>query len=87
MYSLGGDQLLLQGGMNPDLDLDFYTDLFRKLKELYPSLKLHALGPPEIVYLAKKRKANIFMMFLSQLIEAGLDSVFRVPELKFFLTV
>ena len=56
LYSLGGDQLLLQGGMNPDLGLDFYTDLFRNLKRLYPSLKLHALGPPEIVYLAKKEK-------------------------------
>jgi cyclic dehypoxanthinyl futalosine synthase len=54
LYSLGGDQLLLQGGMNPELGIDFYTDLFRKLKSLYPSLKLHALGPPEVVYLAKK---------------------------------
>lgn len=42
----GGDQLLLQGGHHPDLGLDFYTNLFRKLKQEYPSLKLHALGPP-----------------------------------------
>ena len=54
MYSLGGDQLLLQGGMNPELGIDFYTGLFRNLKSLYPSLKLHALGPPEVVYLARK---------------------------------
>ena len=52
---LGGDQVLLQGGMNPDLGLDFYVDLFQKLKKQYPSLKLHALGPPEIVYLAAKK--------------------------------
>ena len=74
LYNLGGDQLLLQGGMNPDLGLDFYTSLFMKLKELYPSLKLHALGPPEIVFLAKKEKTT-FRDILSRLIAAGLDSL------------
>jgi cyclic dehypoxanthinyl futalosine synthase len=74
LISLGGDQLLLQGGMNPDLGLVFYTDIFRKLKELYPSLKLHALGPPEIVFLAKKEKKS-FIEVLSLLIESGLDSL------------
>ena len=39
LFSLGGDQLLLQGGMNPELGIDYYTDLFRKLKSLYPSLE------------------------------------------------
>ncbi|HEV3252203.1 MAG TPA: radical SAM protein, partial [Puia sp.] len=43
----GGDQLLLQGGHHPDLGLHFYTSLFRQLKEWYPRLKLHTLGPPE----------------------------------------
>jgi cyclic dehypoxanthinyl futalosine synthase len=74
LYSLGGNQLLLQGGMNPELDLKFYIDLFRSLKELYPSLKLHALGPPEIVYLAKKEKLS-YTEVLSSLIDAGLDSL------------
>ena len=74
LYSLGGDQLLLQGGMNPDLGIGFYNDLFRNLKTLYPSIKLHALGPPEIVYLAKKEKLS-YSEVLSQLIEAGLDSL------------
>ncbi|MCX6321527.1 MAG: dehypoxanthine futalosine cyclase [Bacteroidia bacterium] len=74
LYSLGGDQLLLQGGMNPDLGIGFYIDLFRNLKKLYPSLKLHALGPPEIVYLAKKERLS-YTDVLSQLIEAGLDSL------------
>jgi len=41
-------QLLLQGGHHPDLGLKFYADLFKQLKELYPTLKLHSLGPPEI---------------------------------------
>jgi cyclic dehypoxanthinyl futalosine synthase len=74
MYALGGDQLLLQGGMNPDLGLKFYVDLFRNLKLLYPKLKLHALGPPEVVYMAKKEKVS-YSGILSQLIEAGLDSL------------
>src|ERR1700704_864818 len=46
-FRLGGDQLLLQGGHHPDLGLKFYTDLFSELKQLYPTLKLHSLGPPE----------------------------------------
>ena len=74
LYSLGGDQLLLQGGMNPDLGLSFYIDLFKNLKKLYPTLKLHALGPAEIVYLAKKERLS-FSEVLSQLIKAGLDSL------------
>jgi len=74
LYSLGGDQLLLQGGMNPDLGIGFYIDLFRNLKKLYPTIKLHALGPPEIVFLAKKERLS-YSDVLSQLIEAGLDSL------------
>jgi cyclic dehypoxanthinyl futalosine synthase len=74
MYSLGGDQLLLQGGMNPQLGIDFYTELFRNLKRLYPTLKLHALGPPEIVYLARKERLS-YSEVLSQLCKAGLDSL------------
>lgn len=74
LHSIGGDQLLLQGGMNPDLGISFYIDLFKNLKSLYPSLKLHALGPPEIVFLAKKEKLS-FAAVLSQLIDAGLDSL------------
>ncbi|NMC38638.1 MAG: dehypoxanthine futalosine cyclase [Bacteroidales bacterium] len=74
MISLGGDQLLLQGGMNPDLGLEFYTGLFKTLKELYPSIKLHALGPPEIVYLSKKENLP-YQSVLARLIDAGLDSL------------
>jgi cyclic dehypoxanthinyl futalosine synthase len=74
MISLGGDQLLLQGGMNPDLGLEFYTDLFRNLIKMYPSLKLHALGPPEIVHLARKEHMSYYEV-LSRLIDAGLNSL------------
>jgi cyclic dehypoxanthinyl futalosine synthase len=74
LFALGGDQLLLQGGMNPALGLDFYTDLFSTLKGIYPELKLHALGPPEVVYLARKEKMSSHEV-LSKLAEAGLDSL------------
>lgn len=74
LIALGGDQLLLQGGMNPDLGLEFYTSLFRKLKELYPRIKLHALGPSEIVYLSKKEKLS-YSEVLKKLTDDGLDSL------------
>ena len=74
LYVLGGNQLLLQGGMNPELGLRFYTDLFSRLKLLYPTLKLHALGPPEIVYLSKREHLT-FSDVLKKLIESGLDSL------------
>lgn len=74
LFRLGGDQILLQGGMNPALGLGFYCSLFRELKKLYPTLKLHALGPPEIVFLAKKEKISISRV-LEDLIDSGLDSL------------
>jgi cyclic dehypoxanthinyl futalosine synthase len=74
LFSLGGDQLLIQGGMNPELSLSFYTDLFKNLKNLYPSLKLHALGPPEIVFLSKKEGISINKV-LNKLHDSGLDSL------------
>jgi len=74
MRAIGGDQLLLQGGMNPDLGLAFYINLFRDLKGMFPDLKLHALGPPEIVYLSKKEKLP-YREVLKRLADAGLDSL------------
>jgi len=74
LFSLGGDQILLQGGMNPDLDLSFYKNLFISLKKEFPSLKLHALGPPEIVYLSRKEKMS-YAEVLKELTGSGLDSL------------
>jgi len=70
----GGEQLLLQGGLHPKLGLDFYTNLFSDLKKLYPNLKLHALGPPEIVHIAKL-EGKSYSFILKALIESGLDSL------------
>lgn len=74
LFALGGDQLLLQGGMNPALGLDFYKSLFRRLKERWPALRLHALGPPEIAYLAHKEQTSV-RDILTELMDAGLDSL------------
>jgi cyclic dehypoxanthinyl futalosine synthase len=70
----GGDQLLLQGGHHPELGLKFYADTFRELKKLYPNVKLHALGPPEIAHITKLEKST-HTEVLKALKEAGLDSL------------
>jgi cyclic dehypoxanthinyl futalosine synthase len=73
-FRYGGEQLLLQGGHHPDLGLAFYVDLFKELKNLYPNLKLHALGPPEIAHIAKLEGLSHTEVFKA-LMEAGLDSL------------
>ena len=74
LFKLGGRQLLLQGGMHPDLGLEFYTSLFCRLKNTYPELKLHALGPPEIHHIAGLENLS-YEEVLDALINAGLDSL------------
>lgn len=73
-FEYGGQQLLLQGGHHPDLGLKYYCDLFAELKSLYPSLKLHALGPPEIAHITKLEGTS-HTEVLSALKDAGLDSL------------
>ena len=70
----GGEQLLLQGGHHPDLGLAYYVDLFKSLKQLYPQIKLHSLGPPEIAHIAKLEGIS-HTEVLKALVEAGLDSL------------
>ena len=53
MLELGGDQLLLQGGLHPKLGIEFYEELFSELKRLYPAVRLHALGAPEVAHIAR----------------------------------
>ncbi|WP_298301587.1 cyclic dehypoxanthinyl futalosine synthase [Hydrotalea sp.] len=70
----GGDQLLLQGGHHPELGLDFYTNIFRQIKQEFPTIKLHALGPPEVAHITKLEKST-HREVLTALKEAGLDSL------------
>ncbi|MBS1687628.1 MAG: dehypoxanthine futalosine cyclase [Bacteroidetes bacterium] len=73
-FRYGGEQLLLQGGHHPELGLAFYVDLFKQLKDIYPNLKLHALGPPEIAHIAKLEGMSHRDVLLA-LKEAGHDSL------------
>ena len=73
-FAYGGEQLLLQGGHHPDLGLEYYCSLFSELKSLYPNLKLHALGPPEIAHVAKLEGLS-HTEVLKALKDSGLDSL------------
>jgi cyclic dehypoxanthinyl futalosine synthase len=72
--AVGGVQLLLQGGHNPDLPLTWYEDLFRAVRSRYPFFKLHALSPPEVIHLSRLSQLSV-QAVLARLIAAGLDSV------------
>ena len=74
MFALGGDQLLLQGGMHPALGIDYYEELFCALKERFPSLRLNALGAPEVAHIAKVSKISTREV-LERLRTAGLSSL------------
>lgn len=74
MIQLGSHQVLLQGGMHPKYGLKFYSDLFSTLKKDFPNVRLHALGPPEIVHIARKERMS-YREVLEKLITAGLDSL------------
>lgn len=74
MLELGGDQLLLQGGLHPKLGVEFYEELFRELKRLYPEVRLHALGAPEVAHVAKVSGIST-REALERLVAAGLDSL------------
>ena len=71
---VGGVQLLLQGGHNPDLPLTWYEDLFRAIKSRYPDFKLHALSPPEVIHLSRLSQLGVPDV-IDRLIAAGLDSI------------
>ena len=72
--AVGGVQLLMQGGHNPDLPLAWYEDLFRAVKQRYPAFKLHALSPPEVIHLSRLSQLPVPEV-IDRLIAAGLDSI------------
>ena len=57
--AVGGNQLLLQGGHNPDLPIAWYEDLFRAVKSRYPEFKLHALSPPELLHISRLNQVPV----------------------------
>ncbi|MDR1342583.1 MAG: CofH family radical SAM protein [Prevotellaceae bacterium] len=74
LFARGGNQLLLQGGLHPKYGLNFYEALFRSLKQRFPALKLHALGPPEVAHVARLENLS-YRQTLGRLVAAGLDSL------------
>jgi cyclic dehypoxanthinyl futalosine synthase len=70
----GGTTLLMQGGLNPDLPLKFYTDLLREIKKNFPKVQIHSFSAPEVVYLAKVEGLTIEEV-IKALKDAGLDSI------------
>ncbi len=72
--AVGGNQLLLQGGHNPDLPIEWYEDLFRSIKQRYPTFKLHALSPPEVLHISRLNHVPVPDV-IARLVGAGLDSI------------
>jgi cyclic dehypoxanthinyl futalosine synthase len=72
--ALGGDQVLMQGGMHPSLKLEWYEELLRDLRARFPTVNLHAFSPPEIHHFAKINKLPLETV-LKRLKDAGLGSL------------
>ena len=72
--AIGGDQILLQGGMHPTLPLEWYEELLRDIKSQFPSVNVHGFSPPEIFHLTKVAKRPL-KEILERLAAAGLGSL------------
>ncbi len=70
----GIKQLLIQGGVNPDLPLEYYTDMFRKIKKEVPGIGINGLSTSEISFIARKEKTSVKDV-LYTLRESGLDTI------------
>lgn len=74
LVSLGGTQLLMQGGLNPELRIDFFEELFRTIKDRFPGVHNHSLSPAEVVCIATHSGLTLDETLL-RLRNAGLDSI------------
>ncbi len=72
--ALGGIELLLQGGLHPDLGIEWYEELFRWVKSTYPAISLHALSPEEIWHIARTSELPLEPT-IRRLMAAGMDSI------------
>jgi cyclic dehypoxanthinyl futalosine synthase len=72
--SLGGNQILLQGGLHPDLGIEFYEEMFRWMKATYPSLWIHGLSPAEVKHVCRVSSLTTEEA-VRRLVAAGLDSI------------
>lgn len=74
LVSVGGTQLLIQGGLHPKIDISYLEELFKKIKKRYPTVIIHSLSPAEIIHISKKSGLSIEDT-LVRLKEAGLESL------------
>lgn len=72
--ALGGDQILLQGGLHPEFKLEWYEEMLRTLKAHYPQVNIHGFSPPEIHHFTKVNKLPLRTV-LERLRDAGLGSL------------
>jgi cyclic dehypoxanthinyl futalosine synthase len=72
--AIGGDQILMQGGLHPDFRLEWYEDLLRDLKQHFPNVNIHGFSPPELHHFTKVNKLPIRTV-LERLRDAGLGSI------------
>lgn len=80
LISIGGTEVLLQGGLNPKLGMDYYTDLFRSIHEKFPQIYIHSLSVAEIYHLVHKTGLPLREVLL-QLQQAGLKSIPGAAEM------
>ena len=71
---VGGDQILMQGGLHPDLPWKWYLDLLKTIKSHFPQVNIHAFSPPEIHFFSKLYRIPLEKV-LGELKEAGLGSL------------
>jgi cyclic dehypoxanthinyl futalosine synthase len=74
MVAVGGTEMLLQGGLHPNLPLTWYAELFRAIAAAFPGVQIHALSPPEILHLAGQEGLSVPEV-LARLQTAGLASI------------
>src|SRR3989454_12282871 len=72
--ALGGTGILMQGGLHPDLRIDYYENLLRSIKQRYPRLHLHCFSAPEVLNIAELSRLSLRDAIL-RLRDAGLDSI------------
>jgi cyclic dehypoxanthinyl futalosine synthase len=74
MLELGGTGILLQGGLHPDLQIGYYENLLRSLKQRYPQVHLHCFSAPEILCIAEVSEISV-RETIQRLMDAGLQSI------------
>jgi cyclic dehypoxanthinyl futalosine synthase len=74
MLELGGTGILLQGGLHPDLRIEYYENLLRSLKQRFPQVHLHCFSAPEILCIAEVSDLSV-RDTIARLMDAGLDSI------------